>query len=191
MTRSSSRKNPSVENDDAPQDRLTAIAQHDDLRRVDTPPVVLGRFYREQLDRRLWPSQAQLAADLGVSRAIVTRSIQASQLPSEVIAAFGGPDRVSFRAAEIVTRLVRELGSEVVARRALTVPAGTAPGNVRSILCSGVFRAEDGLALRLSPGASGRHIRIDSPHIQRVLPHLSVLEDLVNALLPSLLSRCS
>lgn len=189
MTFSDSCKSPSAENTHALQDRLTAITRHDDLRRVDSPPVVLGQFYRQQLDLELWPSQARLAADLDVSKAIVTRSIQASLLPVEVIAAFGGPDGVSFRTVEIVTKLIRELGAEVVVRRALSVPTATASANVRSILCTGVSRAEDRLALRLSPGASGRHIRIDSPHIQRVIPHLSVLEDLVNVLLPSLLGR--
>ncbi len=191
MTCSNSCKSPSIEKADIHRDRLTAIEQHVDLRRVDSPPVVLGRFYREQLDRKLWPSQAQLAIDLNVSKASVTRSIQASRLPPEIIESFGGTDHVSFRAAEIATKLIRELGSDIVVRRALTVPRGTTSPTVKLILCTGVAQADGGLALRLSPGASGRHIRIDSPQIQRVIPHLSMLEDLVNALLPALLGRSS
>lgn len=189
MTHSDSCKSPFAGRIHAPHDRLIAIARHNELRRTDSPPVVLGGFYREQLDHELWPSQAKLAADLNVSKAIVTRSIQASLLPTEVVASFGGPDRVSFRTAETVTMLIRELGREVVIRRALAVPIATAPAKVKSILCTGVARVEDGLALRLSPGASGRHIRIDSPDIQRVIPHLAIIEDLVNALLPLVLGR--
>lgn len=85
--------------------------------------------------------------------------------------------------------LIRELGHEVVVQRALTVPTATAPTKVKSILCTGAAGVKDGLALRLSPGGSGRHIRIDSPNIQRVISHLAVLEDLVNALVPSILGR--
>lgn len=186
MTRSDFCKSPLAEK---AHTRLIAIAQHEDLRKAESPPVVLGQFYREQLDRDLWPSQAKLAADLKVSKATVTRSIQASLLPAEVIASFGGPSRVSFRTAETVTMLIRGLGHEVVVRRALTVPTATAPTKVKSILSTGSAGVKDGLALRLSPGGSGRHIRIDSPDIQCVIPHLAVLEDLVNAFLPSVLGR--
>ncbi|RQS45127.1 hypothetical protein [Burkholderia sp. Bp8986] len=182
-------KSPSCKKVDISRERLAVNEQHLELRRVGAPPVVLGRFYRELLDRKLWPTQAQLAAALSVSKAIVTRSIQASLLPPEVIESFGGPDHVSFRAAEFATRLIRKIGSEVVARRALTVPPGAAPVNVKSILCTGVAQAKDDFALRLSPGATGRYIRIDSPNIQRVIPHLSLLQDLMNTLFPSLLVR--
>ncbi len=180
-------KSSSCENVDISRERFAASEQHLALRRVGAPPVVLGQFYRKQLDRKLWPTQAQLAAELSVSKAIVTRSIQASQLPPAVVASFGGQDHVSFRAAALVTKMIRELGREAVVQRALQVPTGTDPANVRSMLCKGVSRTANGLALRLSPGASGGHIRIDSPQIQRVIPHLSALEDLVNALLPTLL----
>ncbi|MBN3837410.1 hypothetical protein [Burkholderia sp. Ac-20344] len=167
--------------------RATAFAQHANLRRAESPPIVLGRFYREQLDRGWWPSQAQLAADLNVSASIVTRSIRAAGLPQEVIDVLGGVSRISFRTAEAMTVLVRELGSDVIVRRAMSVPGGTTPAIARSILCTGDVRVESPLKLRLSLGANGRHIRIDSPDIQRVVPHLSILEKMVNALLPSLI----
>lgn len=167
--------------------RLTAIARHQELRRADSPPIVMGAFYREQLGLKLWTSQAKLALDFKVSKAIVARSIQASLLPPEVITAFGGPGGISFRTAETVTVLIRELGREVVVRRALTVPMETAPARVKAILCTGVADIADGITLRFSLGGSGRHIRVDSSNIEKVIPHLSALEGLVNTLLPSLL----
>lgn len=189
MTSSNSCNSSAVEKADIPRHRWAAVERHEVLRRAGSPPVVLGEFYRQQLDRQVWPSQAKLAADLNVSKAIVTRSIQASMLPPEVIASFGGPCHVSYRTAEIATKLIREVGKDLIARRALTVPANTALSKVISILSTGVVQAEDGMELRLSLGASGRHLRIDTPHIDLVVPHLSLLQDLLNALLPSVLPR--
>ncbi|HDR9165322.1 TPA: hypothetical protein QDB28_005775, partial [Burkholderia vietnamiensis] len=86
-----SSNDPTVAKNEVFRCRLIAIARHQDLRRADSPPIVMGAFYREQLGLSLWPSQAKLAMDLKVSKAIVARSIQASLLPAEVITAFGGP----------------------------------------------------------------------------------------------------
>ncbi|TDA45597.1 hypothetical protein EVG18_20895 [Burkholderia pyrrocinia] len=191
MTILGSCKSSPAEKGDQPHGRLAATARHAELCRAGSPPVVMGAFYREQLGLKLWPSQAKLAADVNVSKAIVARSIQASLLPDEVIAAFGGPRGVSFRTAATIAVLIRELGREVVVRRASTVPVQTAPARVKAILCTGVADIEDGLALRFSLGSSGRHIRVDSSNIQKVIPHLSALEGLVNTLLPSLLGLSS
>ncbi len=169
--------------------RSAAIARHDDLRGAGSPPVVLGNFYREQLDQQLWPSQATLAADFNVSKAMVTRSIQASLLPPEVISSFGGPCQISYRTAEIATKLIREVGKDIVTRRAVTVPANFAPSKVISILSTGKVQAEDGVELRLSLGPNGRHLRIDARHIDLVVPHIPLLQDLLNTLLPSVLPR--
>ncbi|WP_321944871.1 hypothetical protein [Burkholderia cenocepacia] len=182
-----SSNDPSIAKNEVFRCRLTAIARHQDLRRADSPPIVMGAFYREQLGLKLWPSQAKLAMDLKVSKATVARSIQASLLPTEVITAFGGPRGISFRTAETVAALMREVGREVVVRRALTVPSQAAPARVKAILCTGVAAITDSITLRLSLGGSGRYIRVDSSNIEEVIPHLSALEGLVNTLLPSLL----
>lgn len=189
MTCSNSCNSSAAEKAGIPRDRLAAIARHEDLRRAGSPPVVLGTFYRVQLDRRLWPSQATLAVDFNVSKAIVTRSIQASLLPPEVVASFGGPCQVSYRTAEIATKLIREVGKDLVTRRALSVPPNIAPSKVISILSTGVVQAGDGVELRLSLGPNGRHLRIDVPQIDLMVPHLPLLQDLLNALLPSVLPR--
>ncbi|WP_081421357.1 hypothetical protein [Burkholderia contaminans] len=187
MTQFDSCNSSIVEPTDTHSNRATVIAQHANLRQADSPPIVLGRFYREQLDRGWWPSQAQLAADLKVSASIVTRSIRAASIPQEVVDVLGGVSRISFRTAEAIAVLVREFGSDVIIRRAESVPDGTPPAIARSILCTGDVCLENPQKLRLSLGANGRHIRIDSPDIQRVVPHLSILERMVNALLPSLI----
>ncbi len=189
MTCSNSCNSSAAEKTGIPRDRLAAIARHEDLRGAGSPPVVLGTFYREQLDRQLWLSQATMAADFNVSKAIVTRSIHASLLPPEVIACFGGPCQVSYRTAEIATKLIREVGKDLVTRRALTVPANIAPSKVISILSTGVVQAGDSVELRLSLGGNGRHLRIDAPYINLVVPHLPLLQDLLNVLLPSVLPR--
>lgn len=189
MTSSNLCNSSAVEKTGIPQGRSAAIARHEGLRGAGSPPVVLGTFYREQLDRQLWPSQATMAVDFNVSKAIVTRSIQASLLPPEVIASFGGPCQVSYRTAEIATKLIREVGADLVTRRALTVPANMAVSKVISILSTGIVQAADGIELRLSLGANGRYLRIDAPHIDLVVPHLPLLQDLLNTLLPSVLPR--
>ncbi len=189
MTCSNSCNNSAVEKTSVPRDCVAAIARHEDLRSAGAPPVLLGTFYRELLDRQLWPSQAKLATACNVSKAIVTRSIRASLLPPEVIASFGGPRQVSYRTAEIATKLIREVGKELLAQRASMVPANTALSKVIAILSTGVVQAEDSDELRLSLGANGRHLRIDAPHIDLLVPHLSLLQDLLNALLPSVLPR--
>ncbi|WP_081055140.1 hypothetical protein [Burkholderia vietnamiensis] len=189
MTFSKSRNSTATDKTGILRDRLAAIARHEDLRGAGTPPVVLGKFYKEQLDRRLWPSQATLAAAFNVSKATVTRSIKASSLPPEVIASFGGPCQVSYRTAEIAAKLIREVGKDLVTRRAVTVPANVALSKVISILSTGVVQAEDSVELRLSLGPNGRHLRIDAPQIDLVVPHLPLLQNLLNALLPSVLPR--
>lgn len=189
MTCSKSCNSSAAEETGFCRDRLAAVARHEDLRGAGAPPVVLGTFYREQLDRQLWPSQASMAAAFKVSKAIVTRSIQASLLPPDVITSFGGPRQVSYRTADIAAKLIQKVGTDLVTRRALTVPANIAPSKVISILSTGVVQPEDGVELRLSVGANGRYLRIDAPHIDLVVPHLAVLQDLLNALFPSVIPR--
>lgn len=185
MTCFNSRNNSITEKSDIARDRLIAIERHEGLRRAGASPIALGEFYREQLDRQLWPSQAKLAADLKVSKPLITRSIQASSLPNEVVTSFGGPCHVSYRTAGLAMKLIREIGREVVARRALTVPPRSPSAKVISILSTGTVQTDDAIEFTLSLGATGRYLRIDGPNIDRVVPHLPLIQDLLNALLPS------
>lgn len=185
MTCFNSRNNSITEKSDIARDRLIAIERHEGLRWAGASPIALGEFYREQLDRQLWPSQAKLAADLKVSKPLITRSIQASSLPNEVVASFGGPCHVSYRTAGLAMKLIREIGREVVARRALTVPPRSPSAKVISILSTGTVQTDDAIEFTLSLGATGRYLRIDGPNIDRVVPHLPLIQDLLNALLPS------
>ncbi|MBU9589450.1 hypothetical protein [Burkholderia multivorans] len=192
MTHFDSCNGSAIEASDIWRDRLAAIERHEDLRRAGSPPIVLGEFYRKQLDRELWPSQAKLAADLNMSKPLVTRSIQASLLPPEVVAAFGGPYHISYRTAGLAMRLIKSVGRAVVVQRALTVPNTTPSAKkVISILATGVVQTDDAAKLRISLGANGKHLIIDGPHIDRVIPHLALVQRLLNVMLPSVLPPCA
>ncbi|MGU7771749.1 hypothetical protein ACV229_16460 [Burkholderia sp. MR1-5-21] len=170
-------------------DRSSAIAAHDKLRAAGAPPVTMGKFYLSGLTKRLWTSQATLAADLRVSKSIVSRSVRAAQLPQEVIESFSDPKHVSFRTSSAITLTIRQLGTKAVIDRAVSIRKGTSAEDVRSILLTGHVPRQDAIRVRLSLGGNRRYVRIDSPNIDQIVPLLSELESLIHAFLPSLARR--
>lgn len=89
-------------------------------------------------------------------------------------------------------RLINSVGRAVVVQRALTVPNTTPSAKkVISILATGVVQTDDAAKLRISLGANGKHLIIDGPHIDRVIPHLALVQRLLNVMLPSVLPPCA
>src|SRR5215469_665604 len=58
--------------------------------RADISPYERGMSYRRWLNARLFPSQAELAKELGVSEAQVSRLLRYADLPAAVVGAFDG-----------------------------------------------------------------------------------------------------
>ncbi|MGF6652779.1 hypothetical protein OKW34_003368 [Paraburkholderia youngii] len=161
----------------------TAIATHKRLKAANESLVVIGRFYLALIEQGLWPTQKALASELGVSGAHMSRMLAAARLPEEVLRAFG--DRHAFSFADIATLqfLVKENGEQVIKQRARAVPQNTRPEDVLGILTTGKRSAPRGIRIRL--GRDRKHLRVESPNIERLIPRIEELEQFFNVLLAS------
>lgn len=163
-------------------DRRTAAIAHARLRTDSASAVMLGRFYEDLLQRKLWGSQASLAADLGVSAAQVSRARAAARLPGEVIQALeNGGGGITVRKARAIERLIEALGTAVVrqnARLLRQVSRLTVDAFIMAIIDA---RKDGGAPLvRLVADERSMHIRIESPEIRRLFPHIARLEGFVS-----------
>ena len=172
----------------------TAIAAHRALVAAFASPVRMGRFYLKVLEQNLCPTQAALARTLNVSPSRVSRSIAAALLPMRVLRSFSDEDHITFEIAGAISKLIRQHGKQLVTSRALSVPGGSSPDVVKSILLTGkiqaeCLRSEEAVSFSLSVcrGHGRRYVRLDSPNIDRIVPVLARLEDLVKAFLPTLI----
>jgi hypothetical protein len=169
------------------EDREAAIFLHTAMRRKHCPPAEFGNLYRVTLDRKLWPSQAQLAAAFGVSTAHVSRALAMSRLPAEVIAAIGGASKLSFRVARALETLIAVQGTEVIRARAAELAAQRSvdAGRALTFLAKGKFPAIGEPMLTLAVDSSGEFIRIDSPTLDSVIAALPQLEKILQMMVPA------
>lgn len=98
-------------------DQPTARAMHDQIRMNRCTNYELGLFYRSMLRKRIWIKQNELAADLGISRPIVSSLIALASISPDIVDALGGPSSITFRTGRIVCRAVERFGEDVIARR--------------------------------------------------------------------------
>ncbi|WP_429496276.1 hypothetical protein [Paraburkholderia youngii] len=161
----------------------TAIATHKRLKAANESVVVMGRFYLALIERGLWPTQKALASELGVSGAHMSRLLAAARLPDEVLRAFGDRHAFSFTDIATLQLLVKENGEQVIQQRARDVPQNARPEDVLGILTTGKRPAPRGI--RVTLGRDGKHLRIESPNIKRVIPRIEELERILNVLLAS------
>lgn len=159
-------------------DRFTAMTVHAAMRRLTTSPVAMGRLYQSLLERGLWPNGSELASDLSVSAAQVSRSLAAARLPEEVIGAFGGESYVTYRLAAKLDRLLGVVGSE-----ALVESANRLPSELRGRHQDAVYHwlvTGDAITLEVRitfcSDRKSRYIRLDGPDIEHI--PLSSLRDL-------------
>jgi ParB family transcriptional regulator, chromosome partitioning protein len=86
--------------------------------RADLSPWEQGVMYSRALEEGLFPSQAKLSKDLGVSTALVSRAVDLARLPEEVVAAFPSPLELQFRwAADLKKKLATDSSSVLDAAR--------------------------------------------------------------------------
>jgi len=83
----------------APMDDQTLFAEMDreNRAREDLTPYELALHYKQALDEKLWPSQSQLAAALGVTQGFVSQVLAIAELPQEVLTAFASPLEIQVR----------------------------------------------------------------------------------------------
>ncbi|MBU6486196.1 MAG: hypothetical protein KGQ57_00035 [Burkholderiales bacterium] len=170
--------------------RRTAISVHTKLRANSCASAELGRFYRYLLERQLWRSQAELAKDLGVSKAMMSRTLAMTRLPEEVIAVAGGPGRITFRLARGVEALIAKLGDETVMRNsaALKFDQSRSVEDLLRAIATGQETDRSSLAARLTLDQSGRFIRLETPHMDKLVQELDRLETIVGASITFMLS---
>ncbi|MEX3639631.1 hypothetical protein [Paraburkholderia sp. BR14320] len=160
-----------------------AIATHTRLKAANESLVVMGQFYLALIERGLWPTQKALASELGVSGAHMSRMLAAARLPEEVLRAFGDRHAFSFTDIATLQLLVKEKGEQVIKQRAQAVPQNARPEDVLGALTTGKRPAPLGIRVRL--GRDRKHLRIESPNIERVIPRIEELEQILNVLLAS------
>jgi len=145
------------------EQRAAAMEIHSMLRKSGVSPVELGRFYRTILDDGICTNQVELARLFSTSTGVVSKAMRASTLPEPVITALGGTDRVTFRVAEALAKLVTSLGNEVVCRNAQKIVDGrTLPITVvLAALADGDANVPGDRLVSVSVGTSGRYLKLD------------------------------
>jgi len=76
--------------------------------RADISPYERGMSYRRWLNARLFPSQAELAKELGVSEAQVSRLLRYADLPAAVVGAFDGVQSIREEWAVTLAKLCQD-----------------------------------------------------------------------------------
>lgn len=174
-------------------ERHKAILKHARLRANSASAVTLGRFYEHLLQNKLWHSQTSLAADLGISAAQVSRARAAARLPDEVIQALeNGGGGITVRKARAIELLIEAFGTAVVqqnARLLLQSSQLTLNAFVSAVIDS---RKNGGTPLiRLVADERAMHIRIESPEIRRLFPHIAQLEGFLCAAVRAVLATAT
>jgi hypothetical protein len=164
------------------ESREQAIRHHAKLREHKTSASTYGRFYQCLLDSKVWTTQRELSIELSISKGHVSKAIKAARLPPEVLRVFGPERRVSFRVTGALSELVAVAGAEKIIARARQL--GERPDltvtHILDCLVRGVTPHRLSGAFELSVGRGGRHIRIDSPDIVKMISRLHELETALN-----------
>jgi ParB family chromosome partitioning protein len=79
---------------------LFAAMDRENRERADLSNYEQGVMYQRALEEQLFPTQRQLAENLGVSHTWVRKALMVAQLPSAVVECFRSPLEISFRHAE-------------------------------------------------------------------------------------------
>ena len=101
----------------APLDDAALFAEMDreNRARADLSPYELGRHYKLALEEKLWTSQSQLAAALGVTQGYVSQALALAELPEEVVNAFPSPLDIQVRWGLALSKRLKSDGARVAA----------------------------------------------------------------------------
>ncbi|MBM5584919.1 hypothetical protein [Burkholderia pseudomallei] len=161
--------------------KRTAISLHKQMRAEGASIVQLGELYISMIDRRLWSSQAAMAADFGLSPSNVSRSITAARLPRAVVNAVGGDVKLTFSLAERLDFFVTQLGASVVSDRASKIPDGLSIPEIEHALLTGAPPRPDEVTVSLS--ADRHHLIVESPRLPTILREAPNIVQLINSML--------
>lgn len=162
--------------------RLTARRVHAELRAQGASHFEMGQFYRTMLARRLWPTQKAMATFLDVSDSSLSRVLALTKIPEKVVAALGGPNRITFRVGELLLDAIEKIGEATMIARA------------KEALLLGYQSLDDALEflithrqpvrrvskVRVRLSRDKQTLRVDIPELDRLLPHLSELERFIS-----------
>ncbi|MBN3785714.1 hypothetical protein [Burkholderia sp. Ac-20353] len=159
-----------------PQTQL--IEEHARLRKSAASVIDLGNFYKRALDSRLWTNQAAIAQAIGMSKDHVSKALRASKLPDEVIEAVGGKNRISFRVASALEKVIRAVGADVARLRASWLYGGQrmSTADVLSFIASGRHPLASERLVSITVSRSGSFLKIKSPRIEDLITHLPSVE---------------
>ncbi|KVK87720.1 hypothetical protein WJ47_12915 [Burkholderia ubonensis] len=157
---------------------LHLVHEHIALRTSGASAIDLGLFYRRGLDDGEWSNQADIARSLGISKGYVSKAVRAAGLPDEIVAAVGGRERVSFRVAEALEKVIRIVGLDVARLRASVIGDGQGlrTDDVISSIASGRPPACVGPAVTITVSRTGKFMKVESPHMERLIANLPKIE---------------
>ncbi|MBB3261279.1 hypothetical protein [Paraburkholderia sp. WP4_3_2] len=161
--------------------RLTAKKIHADMQRAGASNYELGVLYRALLRRRLWKTQAEMAAFLGTTPTYVSRLVSFAEIPEAVVEAVGGADKITFRVANLLLCVIESLGSATVqarARRAKNL-GYSAIDDVLEFIVADREPAPKNSVVKVRLSRDKETLRIDVPRLDRLIPHLPRLESVI------------
>lgn len=169
--------------------RDAAHACHQQMKEANSSPAAFGAFYRSLLWQKLWPSQAALADDLGVSRSTVARAVAITRFPQAITEAFGGADRISFRTASAIATVIRSYSVESVVKNAqrLAGEASLSTEEILTAIATGRDPVREGPVVTLTLDRRARSQRLESPHIDKLVSKLPEVEALLQVIIKAAL----
>jgi ParB family chromosome partitioning protein len=81
--------------------------------RADLSPYEYGHMFQSWLDAKVFETQGELAAAVGLSDGSITSYLQVAGLPAEVLAAFGDPRTIAVRWTHDLSRALRRNAAAV------------------------------------------------------------------------------
>lgn len=84
--------------------------------RKDLSPYEQGQMFRLWLDQKVFDSQSAIADEVGVSRQLVSKYLKLTELPEEILAAFGDPRLLALRWVDALDPVLAADRAGVLAR---------------------------------------------------------------------------
>ena len=158
--------------------KVTAKAVYADLRNKGASHYELGLFYRTVLNKGLWPSQASLGKDLGVSATKVSEKVALARLPASVVELMGGPACLTLRIGSALLSAIDTVGEQAVEARAQAARdvGYTSIDDLLHFVATNQLpeRVESAIKVRIS--RDRKALRIETPLAARLGPHIGKLE---------------
>lgn len=172
------------------QERDSALKQHTTMLSEGATPYELGLFYRSVLAAKLWQTQSELASAVDVSQSRVSKALSVVTLPREFLQLFG-PKRITFRLAARLHQLVEQFGMDNLRANAARIPQGPLTADEALTFLIRGERPTSDEKPRLCLIDQGQALRLDLPDLDRLLPHLEVLESLLAEFIPRIRDSAS